>query len=460
MHTNTSLTSDRQRVLACGLFDADWYATTYPDVGHSGRAPVDHFLTLGTRLERDPGPQFSTRFYLHIHGHKKLAGRNALLHHLDHPHEPGVADLVLRGLHEMVAQGQSALARRLAPALIPDRGRAALASLDMAAALETGAQDEWLAALNGYLGHYGEPSLALSRPGTEIFPALAPAQAVLPVSDGPLISVLMPVYNAEATLAYAVRSILGQSWRNIELIAVDDASTDGSWPMLLRMAAADPRLRPIRLPVNAGPYVAKTLGLRQTRGAWITGHDADDWAHPHRIARHMAAMDPHHDPVSLIWGLRLTSEGRPSHISRSDTETSSDGFNRRAPIGAMFDAAFLRERLGGWDSVRFGADTEMLERAEHVLGRKIGEKPVIGMLCRDAPDSLSNDRTHGTRARNGRISDSRRAYLQMTRGWLAEQPPEASLILPFPHLPRRFPAPEPMLVAESALCRLAAQPAR
>lgn len=457
MRENPSLVSDRQRVKACGLFDADWYVATYPDVGRSGRAPVDHFLTLGTALERDPGPQFSTRFYLHIHGRKKLAGHNALLHHLDHPREPGVPELVLRGLHEIAAEGRGALARRLAPALIPESGRAALASLDMVAALESGAQGEWLAALNRYLGHYGDAPVGLTRPGSDIFPALTGAEPARPAPEGPLISVLMPVYNAEKTLAYAVQSILGQSWRNLELIAVDDASTDASWPMLLRLAAADPRLRPIRLPVNAGPYVAKTLGLHQAKGQWITGHDADDWAHPRRLERHMAAGA---DPVSLIWGLRLTPEGRPSHISRAGTETSSDGFNRRAPISAMFDAAFLRERLGGWDSVRFGADTEMLERAEHALGHKIAEKPVIGLLCRDAPGSLSNDSTHGTRARNGRISDSRRSYLQMTRGWLAEQAPEASLTLPFPHLPRRFPAPEPMLVPESALSVLAAQPAR
>ena len=125
----------------------------------------------------------------------------------------------------------------------------------------------------------------------------------------------------------------------------------------------------------------------------------------------------------------------------------------------MFDATFLRQKLGGWDSVRFGADTEILERAAHVLGRNVIEKPVIGLLCRDTPESLSNDRTHGTRTRNGRISDSRREYLRMARSWLDEQVPGASLVLPFPHLPRRFPAPEPMLVPESALSCLTLQPA-
>lgn len=445
------LHKDREAVLASGLFDADWYRERYPDVQMAAQEPIDHFLTLGTILDRDPGPEFSTQLYLHLHGRKKLAGRNALVFHLEQPEDSGVVDLVLRGAHQLAAQGQVSRARRLAAQILSDADQAALASLDMIEALSQGNYQGWTAVLNRYLAGFGQSPVKLKSAQQDVFPQLAPAVSHVPVAEGPLISVLMPVFNAAQTLEYAVRSILHQSWRNLELIAVDDASTDASWDILQRLAAQDGRVKPTRLPANSGPYVAKTIALGLARGKWTTGQDADDWSLPQRLEQHFAAAVAEDDPVSLTWGLRLTPDGTPSHIARMHVETSCDGFARRVPIGALFSTDFLRDKLGAWDCVRFGADTELLLRAAHVLGKPLVEKPLISMLCRDDTNSLSNDAVHGTRARNGGVSDSRRAYVAAIRSWLKTLAPDADVRLPFPHLPRKFPAPEPMLIADSTL---------
>jgi Glycosyl transferase family 2 len=440
---------DRALVQSSGLFDAQWYLRSYPDVGISEYEPLTHFLTYGTLLLRDPGPEFSSRFYSHLHGKAALSGGNALLHRLKNPKAKGHGENVLLGAHDLAVLGRCNLALALAHRHMPQDLLPTLASLKMAEALQQGDLARWLAALNGYLASYGQSALCCDSFGDDVFSQIR-ATAQTTVSDGPLISVLMPVFNAAQTLGYAVDSILGQSWRNLELLVVDDASQDDSWPRLQAIAARDPRLKLMRTTRNVGPYVAKTLALRAARGAYITGHDSDDWAHPHRLERHMAAHQAQSTalPLSLTWGLRLGPDGAPTHISQARTDLSQDGFVRRVPVSCLFEAAFLHQRLGAWDSVRFGADTELLMRAEHQLGVRLRELPVIGMLCRDAPGSLSNDALHGTRLQGNRLSPTRRDYLAAIRRWLQSQPASLAPALPLPHSPRHYPAPAIMLVPD------------
>ncbi|HRP94675.1 MAG TPA: glycosyltransferase [Rhodocyclaceae bacterium] len=87
------------------------------------------------------------------------------------------------------------------------------------------------------------------------------------------ISVIMPCFNAETFVAEAVDSVLGQTYPNIELIVVDDGSTDGSREIL---AAYGDRITVIPQS-NSGPYHARNLGLRHASGAYVAFLDADDW---------------------------------------------------------------------------------------------------------------------------------------------------------------------------------------
>lgn len=109
-------------------------------------------------------------------------------------------------------------------------------------------------------------------------------------SKKPLLSVLMPVFNAEAYVAEAVASILGQSVRDFEFIIIDDGSTDGSLPILKQYAARDARIRLISRE-NRGLVATLNEGIALARGGWIARMDADDVAMPNRFAVQLAALE-------------------------------------------------------------------------------------------------------------------------------------------------------------------------
>jgi succinoglycan biosynthesis protein ExoO len=95
-------------------------------------------------------------------------------------------------------------------------------------------------------------------------------------STSPVVSIVTAAYNAEAFLSRAVESALAQSGLAIELIVVDDGSTDNTFALASRFAETDDRVRPIRLPTNSGPATARNTGIDAARGAWIGVLDADD----------------------------------------------------------------------------------------------------------------------------------------------------------------------------------------
>lgn len=92
----------------------------------------------------------------------------------------------------------------------------------------------------------------------------------------PAISVIIPVYNKEAYVEKALRSVLEQPFEDIEIIAVNDGSTDASLSLIMRLAAEDERVRVIDIP-NGGVSKARNVGLAHARGEWIQFLDADDW---------------------------------------------------------------------------------------------------------------------------------------------------------------------------------------
>jgi len=105
------------------------------------------------------------------------------------------------------------------------------------------------------------------------------------------VSVVMPVFNKAPFLLEAVQSILSGTFADLELICVDDRSTDGSVAVL--RTVTDPRMRIIELAANLGPAGAANAGLDAAQGQYIVRMDADDIAVPERIALQVAFMDAH-----------------------------------------------------------------------------------------------------------------------------------------------------------------------
>src|SRR5579875_23336 len=95
------------------------------------------------------------------------------------------------------------------------------------------------------------------------------------------VSVIMPAFNAARSVAWAISSALEQTVADIEVLVIDDASTDLTAAVVEEIAARDPRVRLIRNPVNGGPGVARNFGLDAARGEWVALLDADDAFLPH-----------------------------------------------------------------------------------------------------------------------------------------------------------------------------------
>lgn len=94
-----------------------------------------------------------------------------------------------------------------------------------------------------------------------------------------MISVIVPVYNVKPYLEQCLESLLAQSFRDIELIVVDDGSTDGSGEIADRYGKTDGRIRVFHTE-NRGLSAARNLGLDEARGEWLMFVDPDDWVEP------------------------------------------------------------------------------------------------------------------------------------------------------------------------------------
>lgn len=103
---------------------------------------------------------------------------------------------------------------------------------------------------------------------------------------GPLVSVVIPAHNAQATVAEAIESVLRQTYRPVEVVVVDDGSADGTWGVLQRFGAS---IRAVRQD-NQGIASARNASIRAASGAFVALMDADDVCEPERIAVQMACL--------------------------------------------------------------------------------------------------------------------------------------------------------------------------
>lgn len=121
----------------------------------------------------------------------------------------------------------------------------------------------------------------------------------------PRVSVVMPVFNGELFLAEAIESVLSQTLRDLELVAVDDASNDDSRAILDDFIRADSRVRLVANDRNLGVSATLNRGWREARAAYIAVAHADDIALPDRLFRQVAFLDAH-PSVAVVGGAVIT----------------------------------------------------------------------------------------------------------------------------------------------------------
>ncbi|MDN2661254.1 glycosyltransferase [Neptunomonas sp. CHC150] len=248
------------------------------------------------------------------------------------------------------------------------------------------------------------------------------------------VTVIIPCFNAESTIGTALSSLLQQSWRNIEILVVDDCSTDQSVKVVGEWARKDKRIRLISHSVNQGAYAARNTALQQAKGHFITVHDSDDWSHPDKLRVQAQALQ--NDP---------SLQGSISHWVRCDNQFNfqrwrmEDGWIFRNTSSLMFRSSLVK-KIGYWDCVSVSADTEYYYRILRIFGGLSIKEVLSGIpLSFGRVDSASLTQQSATNLRT-LFSGVRKDYHDAALKW-HEVTPKEQLYLSASPSRRPFPVP-------------------
>lgn len=140
----------------------------------------------------------------------------------------------------------------------------------------------------------------------------------------PVVSVVIPVYNVAPWLDRCVGSVTSQSHTRLDIILVDDGSTDDSGVLCDAWAARDARVRVIHQ-ANSGPSAARNAGLDGMRGDFVTFVDSDDWIHPDMVSSLLGGMEGEKATIAVTRFLRPEGASVPSpDLSRRTTRLTSE----------------------------------------------------------------------------------------------------------------------------------------
>ena len=256
----------------------------------------------------------------------------------------------------------------------PFRG---IASHDITSVVATKVSNDWLADFSRVLlgPHLSPislnqvaPSKDLNAPFERLTSLVPKAASVkksgsidLATSQKPLVTVVVSAFEPNEHIFTSVNSILAQTYQNLEILVIDDASPLSFDPILQRVAALDPRVRVLRQSTNGGTYRIRNRALDEATGELITFQDSDDWMHPMRIEIQVGQLLKNAATIANIsMSTRLTER----------LEAAESG--RRLRIGIcepalLFWRKKVRDRIGYFDTVRKGGDTEYRRRIERAF---------------------------------------------------------------------------------------------
>lgn len=142
----------------------------------------------------------------------------------------------------------------------------------------------------------------------------------------PLVSAVVPAYNAAAFVERTLNSARAQTWPELEILVVDDGSRDDTANIVSRLAEADPRIRLLQQE-NKGVSAARNLGIGHARGEYIALLDADDIWMPQKIERQMQVFQAGSPRIGLVYtrSVRIFEDGRPPVYSRGN-EVEAEAF--------------------------------------------------------------------------------------------------------------------------------------
>jgi len=252
-----------------------------------------------------------------------------------------------------------------------------------------------------------------------------------PVRHTEIVTILMPSYNNERWLTRAINAALSQQGVNVEVIVIDDGSTDGSVRVARQIADTAPNLKVISLLRNFGCYYARNIGVMNSKGAFITILDTDDIMAPDRIARQLDALKSVKGAMACRCRQRRWTFDYTAPIS-----------NLRDGENSLLWRRELLDLIGWYDTVRYSGDAEFRLRMQ----RRFGTHTVVMMpeelyFTRTVDKSLAlniNSKVFTYEAGKLSVTQSpqRTAYERHFTEW--QKVNRTSLNAPFPLFDRAF----------------------
>lgn len=214
----------------------------------------------------------------------------------------------------------------------------------------------------------------------------------------PLVSVLLPAYNAQNTIRQAVISVRRQTFADFEVVAVDDGSADDTGAILDELASEDRRIRAFHIP-HSGLVGALNAGLAECRGEFIARMDADDVCHAERLRLQVEFVRA--QPEVSVCGCLVRSFPRNevkggflkyeawmnSLVIHEEIERDIFVESPLAHPSVLMRAEDLRE-LGGYRDMGWAEDYDLWLRF-YMAGKRFGKVPRVLLFWRESPDRLT-----------------------------------------------------------------------
>lgn len=205
------------------------------------------------------------------------------------------------------------------------------------------------------------------------------------MTRGPRVSVLMPAYNAIDTIREAIDSTLSQTLPDLEVLVVDDGSTDATAEVV--ETYTDPRVRLLRNAKNLGIPATRQRGADEARGEYLAILDSDDVAHPRRFERQVAYLDAHPDCALVgTWARIVSPDGSFRKLRRK--HAGSDALRARMLFTNLVKDATAMTRTALVREYRFREEYPVCELTE--LWQRMAARYEVANI----PEALTTHREH------------------------------------------------------------------
>lgn len=199
------------------------------------------------------------------------------------------------------------------------------------------------------------------------------------MTKAPLVSVLMTVYNREAYIEEAIHSVINATYKNLELIIVDDQSTDGSMNIAEKIAKTDGRIKIYYNSKNLGDYPNRNKAASYAKGRYIKYVDSDDYIFPNWFDVMVAAMEKYPE-AGIGINKFVRNSNNPGPFYYSSKEAYHVHFFQRQLFNASPLSVIMKrdifEKLGGFSDLRYSGDFDMWMRMAALSGVIIAEHPL------------------------------------------------------------------------------------